>query len=395
MTAYSESKPRATLSRKPADKRRVAVISNGAFALTNFRGPLIEEMVRNGAKVFALAPDFCMRERAKVAALGATPIDYALDRSGVRPLREIGSIFRLWVTLRRLRVDTVLACFIKPAIYGILAAWYAGVPHRHAMIEGLGYAFTHDETGSMRRRILSRAVAEFLRMGLRRAHTVFFLNDDDQQLFLERGLARPETAVRIHGIGVELDRFHPAPPVREPVTFIMVARLLREKGVGEFVEAARRLRPEYPSARFVLVGGLDSNPGAIDRATAKSWHATGTVEWLGHIESVIDQLERASVFVLPSWREGAPRSTQEAMALARPVITTDAPGARDTVVEGHNGFLVPPRDALALAEAMRRFLDDPSLIEPMGRASRALAEQRYDVKNINALILGRMGFAGG
>lgn len=384
---------RATVMGEAPDGRRVAVIMNGAFALTNFRGPLITDMVRSGAMVFALAPDFDTRERAKVEALGATPIDYDLDRAGTNPLRELRNTLRLRRILRRLRVDTVLACFIKPAIYGTLAAWSAGVPRRHAMIEGLGYAFTHGSDVSLRRRILSRVVTELLRLGLQRAHTVFFLNDDDHQLFLERRLVGRDVAARINGTGVELDRFHFAPPVTNPVSFIMVARLLREKGVGEFAEAARRLRPEYPLARFVLVGGLDSNPGSISRETVESWQAEGALDWLGHVDDVIGQLKRASVFVLPSWREGAPRSTQEAMALGRPVVTTDAPGARDTVIEGLNGFLVPVRDAAALAAVMRRFLDDPSLIERMGKASRALAVERYDVREVNAAVLARMEFA--
>jgi glycosyltransferase involved in cell wall biosynthesis len=298
----------------------------------------------------------------------------------------------LTIILRRLRLDVVLACFVKPAVYGTIAARLAGVRGRFVMIEGLGYAFTlASDRPSIRRRALARLVGRMLKVGLSHAQAVFFLNDDDERLFVERGFIQAALARRINGTGVDLDRFTPAPPVTEPLRFIMVARLLREKGILEFVEAARMIRAEFPATAFVLVGGLDNNPGAISRSVVERWVSEGAIDWLGHIEDVAAELACSSVFVLPSWREGAPRSTQEALAIGKPVITTNAVGARDMVIEGHNGFRVPVQDAIALASAMRKFIKDPSLIARMGEASRALAQTRYDVHVINAAILREMG----
>ena len=166
----------------------------------------------------------------------------------------------------------------------------------------------------------------------------------------------------------------------------MIARLLREKGIFEYVEAARAVKCQYPQARFILLGGLDPNPGALSREKAQSWVDERVVEWPGHV-AVRPWLEQASVYVLPSYREGVPRSTQEALAMARPVITTDVPGCRETVIEGDNGFLVPVRDTKALAAKMVTFIENPTLIARMGKRSRELAEKRFDVHKINAELV--------
>jgi lipopolysaccharide/colanic/teichoic acid biosynthesis glycosyltransferase len=180
------------------------------------------------------------------------------------------------------------------------------------------------------------------------------------------------------GIGVPLEEWPPAPPHLEPLTFTLIARLLREKGVREFAEAARRVKARHPGVRFLLIGPLDTNPGAIPEAEVRSWVEEGILEWIPWTEDVRPYLRETSVYVLPSYREGVPRSTQEAMAMARPVITTDAPGCRETVIPGVNGFLVPPRDPEALAQAMMKFLEEPHLVERMGKESRRLAEERFD-----------------
>lgn len=370
---------------------RIAVITNGAFSLSNFRGPLMREMIARGYTVYALAPDYDSVERAKVSALGAIPVDFALSRAGTNVLQDIVHTIRLMSLLRRLRVGTVFSYFIKPSIYGTLAARLAGVPRRAALIAGLGYAFTpSDGAQTLSRRVLATVVTLLFRTGLRFADTVFFQNDDDRSLFIDRRIVLPAKAIRLNGTGVDLAHFAALPSVIEPVTFLLMARLLREKGIYEYVEAARRLKRDFPAARFILLGKPDVNPGSLNAETVQLWCDEGVIEWPGHVDDVVGWIAQASVYVLPSWREGAPRSTQEALALARPVVTTEAPGCRDTVEEGVNGFKVPVRDVDELTRAMRRFLEDPSLIPPMGAASRKLAEQRYDVHVINAQMLEAM-----
>lgn len=374
--------------------RRIAMISSQAFSLSNFRGPLICDLVSAGVEVYALAPDYDCSQRAVLRTLGAVPVDFSLSRTGMNPLRDGFDVLRLAMLLRRLRIDMSFCYFIKPVIYGTLAAWLAGVPRRFALIAGLGFVFTPSGARpSWKRRVLRMAVGALYRLALGRVERVIFQNEDDLAEFVEGGVVAREQAVCVRGTGVDLTEWPLAPPTTEPVTFLLAARLLREKGIVEYAQAARRVKAKYPTARFVLLGGLDPNPGGLSRAEVEAWVVEGLLEWPGHVE-VKPWLAQASVYVLPSYyREGVPRSTQEALATGLPVITTDAPGCRETVVDGDNGFLVPVRDAEALAGRMIRFVEQPELLETMGRSSRRLAEERFDVRRINERILGLLGVA--
>lgn len=373
----------------------LALISNSAFSIVNFRGPLIAALVARGVRVFALAPDYDDRMREAVARLGAEPVAISLDRAGMRPLRDLADMVRLARLLRRLRPDAVFGYFVKPVIYGSLAAKAAGVKRRFALVAGLGYVFASNGKERRRRVLLRRLVSRLYAWGFGACDRVFFQNDEDIAHFVEAGLIRRERAYRLNGTGVDLDRLAPAAPVLKPVRFLMMARLLREKGFGEFADAARIVRRVHPEAQFVILGGLDPNPDGLSRDEVERWVEEGVLEWRGHIDDVTPEIAASSVYVLPSYyREGVPRSTQEAMAIGRPVITTDWVGCRETVVDGVTGFLVPVRDAAALAAAMMRFIDEPQLIVTMGRAGRALAEQRFDVNRINEEMLAVMGIAG-
>jgi glycosyltransferase involved in cell wall biosynthesis len=284
----------------------------------------------------------------------------------------------------------VLTYTIKPIVYGTLAARAASPGARcYAMITGVGYAFSAQEL----RARLSRQVARILlNISLPLNARVFFQNPDDRALFLRNGLVRPEQVVLIPGSGVDLDAFAPAPlPKHPPLVFLLIARLLREKGVEEYADAARLLRSRYPDVRFVLVGPLDDHPDAITQKEVRKWEVEGVLEYLGYQEDVRPAIAASSVYVLPSYREGTPRSVLEAMAMGRPVITTDVPGCRETVRPWVNGFLVPPRDPLGLALAMERFLRRPELVPAMGRRSREEAEARFDVHVVNDIILDTLG----
>ena len=367
--------------------RSIAIISNAAQSLSNFRGPLIAAMVARGWTVHALAPDYDEPLRAAVRSLGAHPADIALDRAGIRPLHDLAAMVRLARLLRQLRVDATFAYFIKPVIFGTLAAALARVPHRFALVAGLGYIFTDDGVQNARRRLLRRIASTLYARAFGVVTRVFFQNADDlAELSRITGLP-PGKAVLTNGTGVDLDRLQAeALPTGAPV-FLYVGRLLREKGVEELVEAARIVRAAHPDVRVRLVGGFDVNPGSFDADHVARHAWRDAVELPGHVDDVAGELARCTVFVLPSWREGKPRSTQEALATARAVITTDAPGCRDTVVDGENGFLVPLRSPAALAAAMLRFVENPDLAATMGVRSRALAEERFDTRKINAGII--------
>lgn len=374
----------------PRGTRRIAMITIQAFSIANFRGPLVQELVRQKVKVFALAPDFDDATRAAVIALGAIPVDCPIARSGMNPLRDVFDFARLALQLRRLKPDLAFASYIKPVIYGTLAARLAGVPKRICMIEGAGYVFTENNTPSFRRRLLRSFVIWMYKFGLSQASHVFLLNPDDKQLFVGEGMVSSEKVQLVDGIGLDLAHFQPAPPLLQPICFLFVARLLREKGVYDFIEAARKIKSIHSSTRFLILGSVDLNPGSIAESEVRAWVSEGLIEWPGQVSDVRPWIAQASVFVLPSYREGLPRSTQEAMAMSRPVITSNSPGCRETVLEGLNGFLVPICEPEALAQAMLRFIKNPELIISMGAESRRMAEKRFDVHKINAQIIASM-----
>lgn len=372
----------------------IALITSHAPSLVNFRAPLIRSLSAQGILVLALAPNFDERTRAATQALGATPVDCPMERTGMNPLRDMLNTLRMMLLLRRLGPDVTLGYFIKPVIFGSIAARLARVPRRLAMVEGLGFVFTPIAGDlSFSRRLLKRLVLGLYKVGMACAQQVFFLNPDDRDELLSADVLPPEKAFLLGGIGVDLQQWVPTPPIQYPVTFLLVARLLREKGIEQYAAAARIVRQHHQHVRFILLGGLDDNPGAISEIDVQAWVAEGILEWYGHVP-VQPWMEQTSVFVLPSYREGVPVSTQEAMASGRAVITTNVPGCRETVVDGDNGFLVPARDADALAAAMLKFIEQPELIARMGKRSREIAETKYDVNAVNAVMLREMGITG-
>ena len=370
--------------------KRFAIISHYAPSLINFRGPLIEDILARGHEVFALGPDINGTAEA-LRALGAKPVEISLSRTGLNPLADFGTTLSLYRALVHIRPDVTLNFGIKPIIYGTLAARLIGIPQRFVLIAGLGYAFIDNGRSSLRKSAIHHIARWLYRLALPQAEKVFVQNPDDADDLVRLGISSREKIVRVNGTGVDLEVWKSAPPVLSPVTFTFVGRLLRDKGVLEFVEAARKVKAAHPHTRFLLVGGLDDNPESIRKEDVEGWVREGVLEWPGHVP-VQPFLKQTSVFVLPSYyREGVPRSTQEAMAMARPVITTDSVGCRETVVEGRNGFLVPPRDPEAIAGAMRKFIASPDLIASMGAESRKLAEERFDVRKVNAAMIEAMG----
>ena len=372
--------------------RNVAVLGSFAESLINFRGPLLRTMVERGHRVVACAPEAPATVVDALAALGVAYRDVRFQRAGMRLDRDLRALYALVGLFRELRPDVILSYTIKPVIYGLLAARFAGVPRRFAMITGLGYTFIG---AGLKAQFVGAAARRLYRLSLGGADRVFFQNADDRALFQRLGLVRgSEQAVMINGSGIDLDAFRPAPlPGGEP-SFLLIARLLRDKGVCEYLEAARQMRAKGSRATFHLVGWLDKgNPAALLEREVCDWVADGVIQYHGQLDDVRPAIAAASVYVLPSYREGTPRTVLEAMAMGRPIITTDAPGCRATVEHGVNGFLVPVKDARSLAHAMERFVDEPGLIPAMGRESRRIAEERYNVHRVNDIILEAMGLA--
>jgi glycosyltransferase involved in cell wall biosynthesis len=350
--------------------RTVVVAANSAWNIANFRGGLIRGLLAAGYRPVVIAPPDASSE-ARIAAMGAELIPIAIDRSGLNPAADL----RLFATyrhhLRQLRPAAFLGFTVKPNIYGSLAATSLGIP-AIPNVSGLGTAF-------IRKGPLERLVGALYRLAFRRARVVMFQNGDDQALFVQRRIVDKTKTRVLPGSGVNLDRFAPAPLPRNETILLLIARLLRDKGVVELVEAARRIRTDLPHVRVQLLGPLDeANRTSISQTELDSWIQEAAVEYLGATDDVRPHVAAASAVVLPSYREGLPRSLLEAAAMGRPLIATDVPGCREVVEEGVNGYLCAARDILSLEQAMRTFVALPHQDrEKMGRASRAKVQDRF------------------
>ncbi|WP_370231041.1 glycosyltransferase family 4 protein [Marinobacter nauticus] len=367
------------------------LIASFPDSLIKFRGPLLRALVAKGLDVHVAAPDLADVPdiRTELEALGITLHEIGLKRTGTNPVADLATVAELCRLMRRIRADYVLGYTIKPVIYGSLAAWLAGVPKRFSLVTGLGYAFTGEASG--KRGLLRKLIQRLYRFGLSRSRKVFFQNPDDEALFRQLKLLPADIpSCVVNGSGVDVADYALAPLPEKP-SFLLIARLLGDKGVREYAQAARKVKARYPDAVFRLVGWIDDNPDAISQQELDGWVNTGTVEFLGKLADVRPAIADCNVYVLPSYREGTPRTVLEAMAMGRPVITTDAPGCRETVTDGDNGFLVPVQAVDELAAAMVRFLENPELVAGMGERSRLVAERKYDVHRVNEFMLAEMG----
>lgn len=370
---------------------RIVIVASKAQSLMNFRGRLIEDLLALGHEVHAVAPDV-FEDKTTHAWLGQRDVRChvaALSRTGISPRADLRTLKEFVRIFRQVRPDLVFSYTIKPVIWGTLAAWIARVPERVALITGLGYAFVGEAKG--KRAVVRFIASRLYSTALKHATLVFFQNPDDLADFKRwRVLPAQKQVEIVNGSGVDTDAYEVTPMPEGPVKFLMIARLLRDKGIREYLAAARIVRRTRPDVEFHLVGGADPSPDGISEQEVAKWHMAGEVIWHGQISDVRDSIAQAHVFVLPSYREGTPRTVLEAMSMGRPVITTNAPGCRQTVVCGFNGFLVPVMDSAALAEAMENFLTDPSMIEPMGTNGRRMAEDVFDVRLVNTAMLTAM-----
>jgi glycosyltransferase involved in cell wall biosynthesis len=386
---------RLRLSAEASGPRTALFVGADAKYMLDFRGAVLSQLQERGYRVVVFATALGDFDPAAFGQRGIEFVPWRVAKAGLNPFADIGSALALWGVLRRFRPQIVFAHTIKPVIYAMTMSWLAGVRRRVAMIPGLGYAFTEAARG-LKRRVVGAAARVGYRLSLSIAHLVIFQNDDDCADLRRVGAlsARTPTAV-VNGSGVDMTRFVPAALPKGPTTFLFVARLLRDKGVHEFVEAARIVKAAAPQTRFVLVGAADTNPTAVASDVLKAWEAEGVVEIRGHVADPRAAYAECHVFVLPSYREGTPRTNLEAMATARAIITTDVPGCRATVIEGLNGLLTPPRDARALADAMLRLAKDPDRVRKMGEASLRICAEKFELgavaRSTTMLVAGEPG----
>ena len=369
----------------------ILIIASFSPSLINFRGKLIEALQTNNIEVHVAAPDLDDNRhiQAQLEYNNVISHNLTLSRNGFNPILDLITLFQLIKIMKKLRPQYVLAYTIKPVIYGMLAAKLSQIPKRFALITGLGYAFTGKAEGM--RGLLRKLLQKMYQLSLSYSDKIFFQNPDDKALFNSlKIIGKPNQALVINGSGVDLD-YYSVVPAPEDLSFLMISRLLGDKGVREYVEAAKQVRKKYPNIKYSIVGCIDENPNTIGQDELDGWISEGTISFLGELEDVRPAIAAASVYVLPSYREGTPRTVLESMAMGRPIITTDAPGCRETVINRSNGFLIPIKDSNALARAMEKFIINPNLIAEMGPKSRIIAQKKYDVHRVNKVMLKEMG----
>lgn len=365
---------------------KIAVLASYSRSLIIFRGDMIRDWVSRGHTVITCGPESGFER--EIQELGASFLPVRLERTGLNPFKDLTYCFDLVKLFKKERPDIVFSYTIKPVIYGSLAASFCAVPEIFSMITGAGYAF--EDGGNP---LLKKTLHWLYRVALNRNKRIIFQNPDNINLFKKyKMVADGQDLHMVNGSGVNLENFPYSTPITKPFRFLLIGRLIPEKGVREFVQAARQVKRLYPAnVDFGLLGPLDHRPGSITENEVQKWHQERIIEYYGETDNVQPFLEQTTVYVLPSYHEGTPRSVLEAMSTGRPVITTDAPGCRETVVHGENGFIVPVRDAEALLNAMLRFLENPEMVTPMGAEGRRIAEEKYDVRKVNENIARILG----
>ena len=358
---------------------RILYVANAAWYFVAHRLHFASAARNAGYEVHVAAHDDPASEQIRAAGLSFHPV--SISRKGIRPGEELASLGALYRLYQRLRPDLVHHVTIKPVLYGGIAARLAGVPAVVSSVSGLGYVFTAtDRKASVLRPLVEIGYkASFMHPNVR----VIFENPDDCALFIRSGILSADRVQVIRGIGVDTNRFRPALRPRGAPIVLLAARMLWDKGIGEFVEAASILRSRGVDARFVLIGKLDEgNPAAVPVSRINQWCDSGVIEWWGHSGDMPAVFSAAHIACLPSYREGLPTVLSEAAASGLPIVTTDVPGCREVVRHGYNGLLVPPRNVPALTEALSVLIHDPELREQMGACGREVVVQELAVERV-------------
>lgn len=375
--------------------KKIVLIGTVASSFYGFRADLIRAMREKQYTVYAFASEYTDSDLKKIESLGAIPITYELNRGGLNPLSDIVATYKLSKKIREIKPDLVFSYFSKPVIFGTIAAKLAKVPKIIGMLEGLGYTFTEQPEGLAKKTELIKKVQVLLyKFALPQLDKLIFLNPDDPKDLIDEYAINVRKVEVLGGIGLNLKEYpyQPINNIQQPINFLFIGRLLKEKGIHDFLNAAKIVKEKYPETQFTVLGAIDPyNLGALMQSELDKLISSNIIDYPGHVDSVKDWIANSDVFVLPSYREGVPRSTQEAMAIGRAVITTDVPGCRETVVDGVNGFIVPRWNPEALADKMIYFIEHPEKIQTMGEASHEIAIEKFDANKVNQKLMGILG----
>lgn len=373
----------------------IIFVGTVASSIYGFRKSLIQTLQRKGYKVYALISEYSEYELEVIREMGVILETYNMSRGGLNPFSDIKAICHLIHKIKKIKPDIVFCYFSKPVVFGGLAAKISKVPRVIGMLEGLGFTFTAQPDGiPLKTKIVKFIQILLYKCSLRFLDKLIFLNPDDEKDLLVKYSIKVKEKHILGGIGLELNNY-PYQAVSssiENVKFLFIGRLLKEKGINEFIQSAKLVKAIYPNAVFTVLGAIDkANLGAISEEQLNDLIHSGVIEYPGEVKNIPEWIANHHIFVLPSYREGVPRSTQEAMAIGRAVITTDVPGCRETVEDGVNGFLVEPWNPKALADKMVYFIENREQIRIMGNESYRIAKEKFDVEKVNQRLMDILG----
>ena len=371
--------------------KHILIITSYGPSLINFRLPLIKKLLFKGYKVSVASPKdrFSDNLQKELKDIGVNINIFSLSGKGLDVFKDCKSILQIFKIIRDSKPNIIISYTAKPVIYtGLVLKFFKKISY-FPLITGLGYAFIDRE--SVKYKIIKYLIIRLYRESLKNSAKTIFQNKDDQSLFSKLKIIKKKNISNVvNGSGVDLNQYPLSDLPSKPV-FLMISRLLIDKGVREYVEAAKIVRSNFSNVRFQLAGYIDSNPSSISAKVLQSWINEGNIEYLGEIKSVQSILKSCKYYVLPSYREGTPRSVLEALATGRPIITTDAPGCRETVIHKKNGLLVPIKDSTALANAMISLLEESDeVIKKMAFESYLIAKNKFEIDKVNKSMLNIM-----
>lgn len=365
---------------------KIAVLSSHTSSLFWFRMDMMKEFIKNGCEVIALGPEPEAEWKNKFKE---NNIDYRqlyVERNGINPLKDLKTYIELHKFMRKERPNKIFAYQAKTVVYGSIAAKLNGITEIYPMIAGLGSIF---RGGGIKNKAIKIIMKSEYWLACKCSKKIFFQNNDDKKEFIRHGLINEDKSVVVNGSGVNLDKFRPTELPKSP-TLLFIGRLIKDKGIIEYLEACRELKEKYSDIRCLLVGPYDSNPSALKPDELKVYIDNGIIEYFGEQKDVRPYISQCSIFVLPSYHEGTPKTVLEAMAMGRPIITTNTTGCKETVIHGKNGYLVEVKDVKGLIEEIEHLISNPEKSKEMGTNSLKIVKEKFDVRIVNRVIMTTM-----
>jgi glycosyltransferase involved in cell wall biosynthesis len=362
---------------------KIVILSSHTNSLFWFRLDFMKELIKKGYDVIAVGSESEIVWKEKFSFYGIVYKQIRVSRNGLNPLNDLNTFSDIYKLLKTEKPDKVFIYQAKTIIYGTIACKLLKTNDVHILIAGLGSIFRGI---GIKNSVIKKIMSLQYKIACSFSKTVIFQNDDDRSELIKLRIVDSKKTRIINGSGVNLNVFKPTSLPNEPV-FLMISRLIKDKGIMEYLNAAKLVKSKYQHSRFLLVGPFDSNPSAISESELLPYIESGTIEYFGEQANVQEYLSMCNVYVLPSYHEGTPKTVLEAMAMGRPIITTDAPGCRETVIDGENGFLVPVKDVVELGNKMIYFIENPIKVDEMSLVSLEIVRSKYDVRIINSNLI--------